>query len=239
MEFTDIHCHILPGLDDGARDEEESLAMIRMAVEEGVTRFIATPHYSRQFRNDCPERIREKCHQIEEKARETITKDLEIFPGQEIFWEEEIPEKLDRGEILTLADSSYILMEYRPSVSYRTLLSSLRILRTGGYLPILAHAERYSILRKEGLQELKKSGIYIQMNYASIGRNLFQKDERWCRKQLKEGYIDFLGTDMHNTKSRPPRIQEAMKWLIPHMDEEELAQLSQIRGSRVTANQNI
>ncbi len=239
MEFTDIHCHILPGMDDGARNEEESLALIRMAWEEGVTRFIATPHYSRQFRNDCPERIRDKCRQLEQKARETIAGELEIYPGQEIFWEEEIPEKLDRGELLTLADSSYILVEYRPSVSYRTLFESLRTLRMAGYLPILAHAERYAALRKEGLCELRESGILIQMNYASIGRSLFQKDERWCRKQLKEGYIDFLGTDMHNTNRRPPRIQEAMKWLASHLSEEELVQLCQIHGSRVAANQNI
>ena len=90
MEITDIHCHILPGMDDGAKDEEESLALVRMAWEQGVRTFIATPHYSRQFRNDCPERIREKCEKLEKEARKTIASEIRIYPGQEICWEESI-----------------------------------------------------------------------------------------------------------------------------------------------------
>lgn len=239
MEITDIHCHILPGMDDGAKDEEESLALVRMAWEQGVEAFIATPHYSRQFRNDCPERIREKCEKLEKEARETIASEIRIYPGQEICWEESVPEKLDRGELLTLADSSYVLVEYLPSVSYGALFRNLRTLRLEGYLPILAHAERYGALRTEGLEELTEAGVCVQMNYGSIGTSLFDKDQRWCRKQLKEGNIHFLGTDMHSVHRRPPRVAEAMKWLETHLSGEELSRICRDHAGQVLTNQNL
>lgn len=239
MEITDIHCHILPGLDDGAKDLEESLALVKKAREQGVTTFIATPHYSRRFPNDCPERIKEKCEELEEAARAQISPELSIYPGQEICWETDVPEKLDRGELLTLAGSSYVLVEFLPSVSRQSLYQSLRTLRLAGYLPILAHGERYGALRKEGLEELVESGIQIQMNYGSIGASLFDKEERWCRRQLKDGMISFLGTDMHGIHTRPPRIAEAMKWLRTHLDEEELTRICHVHGQRVLTNQNL
>lgn len=239
MELTDIHSHILPGLDDGAKNLQESLALVRMAYEQGITHIIATPHYSPQFHNCRPTLIRERCLALEEEVQKNIAPEIRIYPGQEICWEDGVPEKLDAGELLTLADSSYVLIEFMPQESYRRIYQSLRTLRLAGYLPILAHAERYGELRKKGLEELADTDILIQMNYGSIGSRMFDRDERWCRKQLKEGLIHFLGTDMHSTNRRPPATEKALTWMRSHLEEDEIMLLCREHGEQIIMNQSI
>ncbi len=239
MELTDIHSHILPGLDDGAKNQQESLSLVRMAYEQGITHFIATPHYSPQFHNCSPALIRERCLALEEEAKNKIASEIRIYPGQEIYWEDGALEKLDAGELLTMADSSYVLIEFMPQESYRRIYQSLRTLRLEGYLPILAHAERYGELRKKSLDELVDTGVLIQMNYGSVGSRMFDRDERWCRKQLKEGLIHFLGTDMHSTDRRPPATEKALTWMQSHLEEDEITLLCREHGEQIIMNQSI
>ena len=88
-----------------------------------------------------------------------------------------------------------------------------------GYRPILAHAERYEALRDEGrLEELKKQGACVQLNFRSIGGKWHHETTRWCRKILRDGLADFLGTDMHNTGGRRPETEKAVRWLDKSLD---------------------
>lgn len=118
MDKTDIHSHILPGMDDGSANLEESLEMLRMAASQGFRNFIATPHYSPLYRNLCPDRIREQCAWLEGKAKASVQEEIRIYPGQELFYEDGLEEKLDEGKLLTLADSSYVLIEFAPRTPY-------------------------------------------------------------------------------------------------------------------------
>ena len=124
-----------------------------------------------------------------------------------------------------MAGSRYVLVEFSPSVVYKELYYGIRNLREAGYLPILAHMERYHCFRQEGTEELENMGCVFQMNYDSLQGSWFQKETRWCRKQVESGVIDLLGTDMHRIDWRAPEIGQALSWLDGHVSPERIQQL--------------
>lgn len=220
--IIDIHAHVLPGVDDGSRTMEESVQMLKLAARQGVTAVIATPHYSRRHPL---EGISERTEALQAVIRKSIP-DFCIYTGQETFWHHELPERLNAGQALTMAGSRYVLVEFDPSVPYSELFRGIRGLQTAGYLPILAHIERYECLRRTGTEELRSCGCRLQMNYESLIGSFFSAETRWCRKQVSEETIDFLGTDMHRLDWRPPEIREAMRWLRGHVGEEYLKRIT-------------
>lgn len=223
MKIIDIHCHVLTGMDDGAVNIKESRQMIRMAYKQGVRSVIATPHYSIQFRNDTPERIVHKCTELENWARKELDTEFHVYPGQEIFSSYHIWEKLEAGELLTMAGSNCVLLEFLPSVSYSEIYRVVRKAAVSPYRPVLAHVERYKELHKKGrAEELVEAGAMLQLNYKTVGGKWYEETTRWSRKALAEGYIHFLGTDMHGIKKRAPETEEAMHWMKRHLDEEYL-----------------
>lgn len=220
MKKIDIHCHILPDLDDGAKNEEESIRMLRMAYEQGICSVIATSHASVQFPKSHPDVIRDRCRILEEKAKRELDPDFRIYPGQEILFTESVPDRLEKGELLTLAGSSSILVEFLPSISYTALYQGIRKLLLSPYRPILAHMERYCALRTEGrVDELIRAGVRMQMNYRPVGGRWYEETTRWCKRMLKEGNVHFLATDMHHADDRAPKTMEAMRWLERHLED--------------------
>lgn len=226
MEITDIHCHVLPGIDDGARTEEESLQMLKMAYGQGIRRVFATSHGSLEFPLSRPDIILSKCRELEQRARAEIASGIHIYPGQEILFSDSVPDRLEKGELLPLAGGPYVLLEFFPAATFATIYRAVRECGMLAYYPILAHIERYGALREEGkIEELTEAGAYMQMNYRVIGGHWYEPSVRWCRDLLKKGRIHFLGTDMHNTGTRSPEIKNAMKWLGKNLDEAYLAGL--------------
>ena len=212
--IIDTHSHILPGLDDGASDMKESICLLRQARRQGIRSVIATPHYSGRFPNICPDRIRLLCREVQEQAQAELQTEIRIWPGQEIMYSEEAVSLLDKGDLLTIADTRYVLIEFLPAAPYSYIFRAVKEIALAGYRPILAHAERYQALREVGrLEELKKQGSLIQLNFRPVGGKWYQETPRWCRKVLKDGLADFLGTDMHNTGGRGPETEKAVKWM--------------------------
>lgn len=217
--MIDIHAHVLPGVDDGARTTDEACELVEQAVRAGFRAVIATPHYSRR-------RGAEGCAEAAEKLQEAIRRckadnsknkippEFELYLGQETYYHEELVDNLKAGKALTMAGSRYVLIEFDTGVSFQTMNRAMRRLLTAGYVPILAHMERYACLREvKNLDSICKSGCLMQMNYESLEGHWFSREVRWCRKQVQEGRIQFLGTDMHRTDYRPPQIEKAMAWL--------------------------
>ena len=141
--IIDMHSHILPELDDGASDIQESIMMLRQAHRQGITGVVATPHYSGQYQNICPDRIRMMCRRLQEKAQAELKTEMTIWPGQEIMYSEEALSLLDHGNLLTIADTGYVLVEFVPSAPYSYIFRAVKDIILAGYRPILAHAERY------------------------------------------------------------------------------------------------
>ncbi len=238
--IIDIHSHILPGLDDGAADMEESMKMLRLARRQGITQIAATPHYSAGFPNICPEKIRELCRKVQESARQKLQTEFYIWPGQEIMFGNDVVHLLDNKDILTIADSRYVLVEFLPGVPYSGLLRAVRELVLEGYVPILAHSERYICLREQGrIDDLKAQGAYIQLNFRRIGGKWYENTTRWCRRMLQAGKVDFLGTDMHNSRERRPETAPGIEWMQKHLSRDYIDRILSRNQKKVLADEKI
>lgn len=228
--IIDIHAHILPGVDDGAADWEEARWMLQCAYEQGIRTVIATPHYSHRQEVG---KLRELAGRLETEAKK-IAPDYHIYMGQEILYFDSMVERLQEGQALTLAGSRYVLVEFMPEVPYQKLYQAIRKIRMSGYRPVIAHVERYGALREEGrLEELAEAGCRMQMNYRSLQGGIFDKNARWCRKQVQEGRIDVLGTDAHHRDYRTPEIKKSLEWLEAYTDGETLAAMTRGNARRI------
>ena len=231
MGFIDIHAHILPGVDDGSRNMEETLGLLRLADIQGIKKVVATPHLILgKVEKEAQELLRLTAEVQKEAAK--IVPELQIYPGQEIYYFDSLTEYLDQGKALTLAGSRYVLIEFSPAVSFRRMEQAVRTLILSGYRPVLAHVERYACMKKqEAVNEIVRAGGLLQMNFTSIERHLSGRkawvETSWCRRMLLEGRIHFMGTDMHRIDYRPPEIEKALAWLNKKLGEDYLSGLLQ------------
>lgn len=246
--MIDIHAHILPGIDDGASRMKESVQMLSMAREQGITDVFATSHYSKRYPNTEPELLRELCKKVERQANkvkkgedtEIKRKKIRIWTGQEIFYSDQVLQLLDEGKLMTLADSDYVLVEFAPSVAYSEINRAVRDLRMEGFDPIIAHAERYQCLRTEDrVTDLISQGAYIQLNFRSIGGKWYDSTTRWCKKMLKNQSVHVLGTDMHNMRSRTPDTEKAVQWMRLHLERSYVKRLMHENARRIIKNKEI
>lgn len=213
-EIIDIHAHILPGIDDGARDVQEVKAMLYEAYHQGVRGIIATPHYHYRHYQTNSDTIKILVEKVR-KIAEEISGDLKIYSGQEIFYVHGMIEKLKKKELLTLAGTRYVLVEFPVKITYERLYQTVRKMVGEGYIPVLAHVERYGCLRKRGtVEELMESGAYMQINYGSLAGFRDLGTRMWCRKMVLENNIHFLGSDMHRMDYRPPEMKKGLDWLM-------------------------
>lgn len=200
--------------------------MLKAAYKQGICSVIATPHASPAYPDSRPEVIRRLCADLQERAKKEIDPRFRIYPGQEILSTDSVPEKLEDGQLISLADTVYVLVEFFPSAPYSSIYRVVREFGMTSYVPVLAHIERYEALREEGrVEELIRTGAYMQMNYRVIGGKWYDRSVRWCREMLLEGNIHFLGTDMHHAAYRAPETGEAMRWLKKHLKEAYLADI--------------
>ena len=218
IRICDMHSHILPGIDDGAQDMEETMQTLREAYQQGIRAIIATPHYYPEKYETDGVTIQRLCQQVKERCREEGL-GLRLYTGQECFGYSGLVEKLSRGEALTIAGSRYVLTEFAPDCPYTQLQQILTQLQQGGYHPILAHFERYECLeREERILELKNRGVLLQMNFGT-----FLKKKGWFgktiwQKMMQDGIVDLVGSDCHGTHYRPYHADEAVRWIQKNVD---------------------
>ena len=234
--LIDFHCHILPGIDDGSRDMDESLRMIGLSYAQGFRGFIATSHYSRRHPlTDFPERtagLREAVH--------AIYNDVEIFDGQETRFHEELTERLGNGLAFRLGGSSYVLVEFDVDDGFDMLFRGLRSILSAGCRPVLAHVERYACLRDASrIEELRSMGVVIQMNYECLVGGFFDRDVSRCRRLILSGLADVLGSDMHRTDYRPPDTLPAQRWLRKAVSDEHFDLLTRLNALHILRDEDI
>lgn len=213
-EYIDIHSHILPDVDDGAEDMRMSLCMLKIAVRNGIRKIILTPHNKPGRHNEDSENIAMMVARLQRFCVECKFP-VQLYTGNELYYRSDLSDRIALGKAMTLADSSYILVEFNPMDDYDYIRHGLYQLMTEGYRVILAHAERYDSLqnRIERLQELIDMGIYIQLNADSImGDNGYQT-KKFTRLLLKNKMVHFIATDAHNDKKRSPELEDCAKYL--------------------------
>ena len=230
--IIDIHAHILPGLDDGARDMDESLAMAKLSYAEGVRAIVATPHRRPDETGSRSDEISERAAELIGRIRqwqqaEGLEERLAIYTGQENAWNEELPEQLINGKALTLAGSRYVLVEFAGAASYDVIFAAVRHLTDAGYVPVIAHMERYcNLYLPRNLQEIISAGAMLSMNYDTIAGPAFAPYVRTARGYVREGAVAILTSDMHQKDWRPPAYGKAMNWLTKHLPEEQVTEMT-------------
>ncbi|MEW5595569.1 CpsB/CapC family capsule biosynthesis tyrosine phosphatase [Peribacillus frigoritolerans] len=209
--MIDIHCHIIPGVDDGSEDMKESLNMARKAVEAGITHLFATPHHLNEKYVNVKNDIIDRAVRLNESLKQNNIP-LTIHLGQEVRIHRNIFTSLDKAEILTLDDNGkYLLLElpsgrvptYTQEVIYELLLK--------GITPIIVHPERNKELieNQKLLFELVQEGALTQLTSGSI-IGLFGKNiKSFSKKIIEHNLAHFIATDAHNVNSRGFTLQEA------------------------------
>ena len=228
--ICDMHCHILPKLDDGSKSMDETIRTVQEAVKQGIRTIIVTPHfYPGRYETDA-ELVLRKVENVQLICQERNLP-VRFYAGQECFYYSGLLEQLRTGRVLTLAGSRCVLVEFSPDCIYSQLFAGLSELTRGGYIPVLAHFERYDCLRDETrLRELKDAGVLLQMNFDTLLRRggLFGKS-RW-RRFAQQGMVDLLGSDCHGAHHRVPNLAEGRAVIEKKLGRSILEQLDQ-RGT--------
>lgn len=214
MNYFDIHSHILPQMDDGAESMEEALKMLAIAFREGITHIIATPHYkSGRFSADSG-KLQDALSQLQLAAREHDIP-VTLYAGNEIYYNSELEGKLQSGALCTMNRTQYVLIEFSPFDGYIYIRNAVEDVLGMGYIPILAHVERYQCMCKDILcvEELKTMGCEIQVNAGSVTGDNGRKVKGFIKRLLKEELVDYIGTDSHNTGGRKPAMQKCAAYL--------------------------
>lgn len=216
--FTDLHCHILPALDDGAKNMETTKAMIKIAYAEGIRRMIVTPHFYASRKSAAVEEIQTVLRSVQ-KQMSSWGVNIKLYVGNEIYYHSEIPELLEQGKAGTLAGSRYVLVEFDPMTEYSYLRDGILKLDSYGYIPVLAHAERYECLfeKKERLQRVKEHGGILQVNASSFQGGMFDKMKKRAKYLMKKELVDVIGTDAHSNGKRSPKMHKTAQYLYKKM----------------------
>lgn len=210
--MIDIHCHILPILDDGPKSLEESIAMAKQAVSEGITKIIATPHHKHEKYDNEKAKIIAAVSQLNE-ALVTANVPLTILPGQETRLYGEILEDYQNQQLLSLCDGGkYIFIELPSSHVPRYTSQLLYELQLAGLTPIIVHPERNSELIEtpDMLYRFVKSGTLTQITTSSLTGHFGKKIKKFTEQLIEHNLTHFLATDAHNLTSRPFRLQAAI-----------------------------
>ncbi len=210
MPFVDIHCHMLPGLDDGAVNLGVSLAMAEMAVADGIGTVIVTPHQLGNYSCNRGETIRAYASRFQRELDQRSIP-LRVLPGADVRIEPDMIPGLQAGDVLSLADQRrYVLLEL-PHELYVPLESVLSGLRSAGMVGILSHPERnQGILRDPQIVGgLIEAGCLMQVTAGSLVGSFGPEIQEFSEWLIQEGLVHFLATDAHGTTNRRPIISRA------------------------------
>ena len=201
--MVDTHNHILFDIDDGCRNIEESITLLRKMEELGFNKIILTPHYikgTEHTSNNLEKTY--KLNQLKEKIKEKQI-NIDLYLGNEIFITDNIIELLKNNSISSVNNSRYILIELPFENEIIGLIDILYELKYNKLIPIIAHPERYIYFQKNPskIEELREEGILFQVNYSSILGLYGTKAKKTIKYLLKNGYVDFFGTDIHRTSN--------------------------------------
>lgn len=200
--MLDMHCHIVPYTDDGALDTYFSIEMGKRAQEIGYTGIIATSHYIIHDSELVNKEYVNNIEKLNELFRlENI--DVKVYEGNEVFFTNNLINLVKEKKVCTLANSRYVLVELPlfNNIVPMNVYEEFNKLQDEGYIPILAHPERYDFVTKDinNLLPLIESGVLIQSNIGSISGKYGKNAKKNLKKMLKRNMVHFLGTDSHNT----------------------------------------
>lgn len=218
MQWCDIHCHLLPDVDDGPDTWDTVQHILEKQARDGVGKIFVTPHY-RKDRYESPlSEILEKMDILRHMAKQY---GIEVFPGCECFRSKMLASVEMKKPERRMNASRYVLVEFFVHDSFQTIWNQVYELMMHGYIPIIAHIERYSCCRNpDCVRELSRLGAKIQINTRTILGKSGKDGKTYSRHLMKEDLVDFIATDTHDPIYRPPNLKECMTYIRRKKGEE-------------------
>jgi tyrosine-protein phosphatase YwqE len=199
-DYVDIHSHLLPGIDDGAKNIYDTTKLVSELNNFGINKFITTPHIMQDVWPNTTEKIEAKLLETKNLLATLKIENLKLDVAAEYMLDDLFTERLKNNNLLTLKDN-YLLIEMSTLQPRLDILEVIFEIKLAGYQPILAHPERYHYYHKkpERYLELKKAGCDFQLNLLSLFNYYGESVQEMSYKLIEEELIDFTGTDVHNT----------------------------------------
>lgn len=236
--MIDLHCHMLPGLDDGACNLEISLEMARMAVADGITVVACTPHIRPGLYHNTGAQILAATDRLRNALQESGI-DLQLICGADAHMTVRFTDKLAKREIPTLGGSRYVLVEPPHHVAPIRLEQFFFEILIAGYIPILTHPERLRWIadRYTTIERLSQNGVWIQVTSGSLIGNFGREPRYWAERMLTDGYIHLLATDAHDTRQRAPDLSKGREAAARRVGEREATNMVLTRPKGIIENE--
>ena len=200
--MKDLHSHLLPGIDDGCKDIGESITLLKAAREQGITDLVLTSHYMENTKyNANNEEKNKRFEELKEEAKKAGI-EINLYLGNEVYMTENFQDLLKQQEITTINNSKYLLIEFPLGNMLYNSKEILYDLVVSGYVPILAHPERYRIFQRhpDHIDEYLRMGVLLQGNYKSLYGKYGKDAKKTLIYFLKNNKITFLASDCHHDK---------------------------------------
>ncbi len=210
--MIDLHNHLLPGIDDGAKTIEETLEFLRLARRDGISAVTATPHMKPGVYDNTRATIFESIAMVKEAARGEEAEQVELLPGAEVYFTADVVQRAKAGELMTVADrGKYLLLELPYQQLPMRVDETIFQLRLLGITPIMAHPERvaYYLEDFERVGASVRLGALTQVTGNSITGRFGSKARDFAVRMLERNLIHILASDSHDVRYRPPILSDA------------------------------
>lgn len=239
--MIDIHCHILPDLDDGSADMDESLAMAHIAAASGIEGIIATPHFrgEEQGLAQLPKILSRYRHFARALSRTEIP--ITVYPGAEILCLPQTPRLARQKELPTLADTNYLLVEFYFDESPEYMDGILRQIGDCGYRLVVAHPERYSAIQRDPslAHRWSRLGYALQLNKGSLLGAFGDRVQCTAAALLEDGVIRLIASDAHSIARRTTDMRPLRQWLNRECSAEAVAILLEENPQRLIRGEDL
>lgn len=238
--MIDIHCHILPNVDDGSESLEESIAMAKIAESEGITKIVNTSHCHFDFKYKKGNELKLELEKFNQALKEENI-NIEVLLGNELYYTSDLIERFNELDFFSMNNSKYILMEFSPINFPKNIEDVIYEIKIRGYIPIIAHAERYKQVQEDVniVLDCIKEGALIQVNASSILGKNGEKAEDTSKKLLDNNMVHFVATDAHSSNRRRPLIKDSYNYILKNYGKEVSEKLFIENPTAVIENRDI
>jgi protein-tyrosine phosphatase len=235
--MLDLHCHLLPGIDDGSVDLEMSLSMAKIAVADGIRTIACTPHIYPGMYENTAIGIRAAISVLQRELDERGIP-LRLLAGADVHLEPNLAGSIKAGRVPTLAGSRYLLLEPPHHVAPPRFEDSVFELMAAGYIPVITHPERLSWIEDhyEVFERLVERGVWMQLTSGSLTGRFGKRPKYWSERMLDEGLAHILATDSHHPSKRPPLLAEGRQAAAIRVGEREAEQMVVSRPQGIVDN---
>ena len=212
--LADIHCHLMPYVDDGAYDEEESLALLKMEAAQGVRTICLTPHLRADMFETTDEEIQRHFEMVQRLAEEAALP-LELCCSREYHYDRFLRSRLKNGNLRPLGQGNTILVEFDGRQEAQDMLEAVAQIRRAGWVPLIAHVERYAALYEdwELARTLQRAGAYLQVNAGSVLGREGLRQKQMAKRLLQNDLVYVIASDAHDTEIRVPELSRCAEYL--------------------------